>query len=74
MPNYFYTMHHERDLDFFGDLNKVLLNDVKTAMQFDTTCLRYASEIPFAYTRKEVTNHAGKKTLKTSHIWMTEMV
>jgi hypothetical protein len=69
-----HTKHHERDLDFFGDLNKVLLNDVKTAMQFDKTCLSYFSQISFAYTRREVTDYSGKKTLKTRHIWMTEMV
>ena len=52
VPNYFYTEHYEVDLDRFGDLNAVLLNDVKSAMKFDLTCLRYASQIPFAFTRK----------------------
>ena len=52
VPNYFYKEHYEADLDRFGDLNAVLLNDVKSAMKFDLTCLRYASQIPFAYTRK----------------------
>lgn len=32
VQNYFYTRHDERDLDSFGDLNKVLLSKVKSAM------------------------------------------
>jgi hypothetical protein len=51
VPNYFYTRHDERDLDFLGDLDAIQLKDIKRAMNFDLTCLRYASRIPFAYTR-----------------------
>jgi hypothetical protein len=32
IPNYFYTKHTERDLDWIGDLDIVSLNEVKRAM------------------------------------------
>jgi hypothetical protein len=32
VPNYLYTKHSERDLDWIGDLDKVSLNEVKRAM------------------------------------------
>ena len=57
-----------------GDLKEVSLKEIKRAMKFDLTCLRYASNLSFAYYLHEVKEQAGVKNFTTSRTWMTEQI
>ena len=65
---YFYLEHHARDLDCFGDLTNISSNELKRKMRFEDDDFVYASELPFLYTRKGITELAGAGTKVTAQI------
>ena len=69
---YFFTEHHEKDLDCFGVLANLRRNDVRKGIKFSEDDLAFASNLRFLCTRKECTDIAGKKTLTEPAGWLVE--
>ena len=71
---YFYPDHCERDIDCFGNLELINVNDLKDDMRFVKDDLYFAGELQFLYTRKLITQLANGKKIKTVPKWLTEKV
>ena len=71
---YFYPDHCERDLDCFGNLEFININDLKSDMRFVKDDLHFAGELKFLYTRRVITQLADGKKIKTVASWLTEKV
>ena len=72
MNFYFFTEHHEKDLDCFGDLANLTRNDIRKGIKFSEDDLAFASNLKFLYTRKDCTIYAGRKTLTEPVGWLIE--
>jgi len=70
---YFFTKHHEGDMDCLGDLKYLTRNDIQKAMKFSEDDLLFASELQFLVTRKDCGSNAGKKKLTEPTTWLNEI-
>jgi len=69
---YFFTKHHEGDMDCLGDLKYLTRNDIQKAMKFSEDDLLFASKLQFLVTRKDCASNAGKKKLTEPATWLHE--
>jgi hypothetical protein len=70
---YFFTKHHEGDMDCLGDLKYLTRNDIQKAMKFSEDDLLFASKLQFLVTRKDCGSNAGKKKLTEPTTWLNEI-
>ena len=70
---YFFTKHHEGDMDCLGDLKYLTRNDIQKAMKFSEDDLLFASKLQFLVTRKDCASNAGKKKLTEPTTWLNEI-
>ena len=74
LPQYFYDEHTLRDLDWLGDIAKILPSEVKKAMKFTEDDLRFANKIKMLLYTTTIKINAGEKTILNHPDWLVEMV